>query len=205
MQPEALIMDETSPELMARWHGGDERAAAILVHRYGERLRALARSRLPAALAHRVDADDVVQSAYRSFFTGARAGRLVLRRDGDVWPLLAKITLHKLKHHVERCRAAKRAATRERPFGRESSLARLGGVGPSGGPSPSQAAEHAETIERLCRNLPPLQRRIVELRLHDYRLEEIAAEVRRSERTVRRVLEEIKQRLQRLETGGSGR
>ena len=51
-----------------------------------------------------------------------------------------------------------------------------------------------ETREQLLRGLGPISRRMVELRLQGFGLEEIAAEVRRSERTVRRVLDEVKGR-----------
>src|SRR5438270_12519197 len=81
-------MDVPSADLMARWRDGDEEAAEQLFHRYAERLLALARSRMSVWLAGHVDPEDVVQSAYRSFFTGARAGRFALERNGDLWRLL---------------------------------------------------------------------------------------------------------------------
>ena len=65
-------VDETSVRLVARWQAGDQQAAAEMFHRYAERLTALARSRLATKLASRVDPDDVVQSAYRSFFADLR-------------------------------------------------------------------------------------------------------------------------------------
>src|SRR5437879_3375640 len=106
-------MEAPSAELMARWRQGDQEAAEELFRRYAERLLALARSRLSARLARHVDPEDVVQSAFRSFFTGARADRFALRRSGDLWRLLVAITLHKLQHQVERHTAGKRTAVRE--------------------------------------------------------------------------------------------
>src|SRR5262249_40685711 len=90
--------DDDSAALVKRWTEGDERAAAELVNRYTGRLLALARSHLSAKLAARLDPEDVVQSAYRSFFADARDDRFVLKRSGDLWRLLAAITLHKLQH-----------------------------------------------------------------------------------------------------------
>jgi RNA polymerase sigma-70 factor (ECF subfamily) len=188
-------MDVPSADLMARWREGDEDAATELFRRYAERLIALARSRLSARLANHVDPEDVVQSAYRSFFTGARAGRYALQRSGDLWRLLVAITLHKLHHQVERHTAGKRAAGRECRFGHESNLVQLQGQLHAREPTPAEAAALADTLEQLLRGLEPLQRRMVELRLQGCGLEEIAAEVRRSERTVRRLLERIKERL----------
>src|SRR5437764_13076621 len=105
-------MDPLSADLMTRWRAGDEGAAATLFHRYAERLLALARGRLSGRLARHVDAEDVLQSAYRSFFSGARDGRFVLHRSGDLWRLLVAITLHKLQRQVERHTTAKRALSR---------------------------------------------------------------------------------------------
>src|SRR5262245_4565831 len=82
-------MDVSSADLLARWQQGDEAAAAALYARYAGRLHALARRRLTPQLARRLDPDDVVQSACRSFFTGARAGRYVVRNDEELWRLLA--------------------------------------------------------------------------------------------------------------------
>src|SRR5262245_31380615 len=91
------MTDTPSAELVARYHrGGDESAAEELFRRYCGRLTALARSRLSQALAARVDAEDVVQSAYRSFFRLARGGDVVLRASGDLWRLLVRITLRKV-------------------------------------------------------------------------------------------------------------
>ena len=188
-------MDAPSAELMARWRNGDQEAAEVLFRRYVERLLALARSRMTSWLARRVDADDVVQSAYRTFFVGVLAGRYTARRNGDLWRLLASITIHKVRHQVERHTAGKRAVSRERPFESESGPVRFQGRILAREPTPAQAAAWADTLEEVFRDLEPLERRMVELRLQGSGLDEIAAGVRRSERTVRRVLELVKGRL----------
>jgi DNA-directed RNA polymerase specialized sigma24 family protein len=167
-------MDEPSAVLMARWCDGDQQAAQAIFRRYAHRLRALAQRRLSGRLGRHLDADDIVQSAYQSFFAGARAGRYALRRRGDLW------------RHIGR----------ERSFGSSSSLAKLPARLPGAGPSPSQAAQLSETRERILRGLRPAQRRIVELRLDGFEIDEIASQVKRSERTVRRVLDGVKDRLQ---------
>ena len=60
--------------LLQRFRGGDEGAAAELYLRYADRLRGLIRARCSAQLAARLDADDIVQSVFRSFFRAANAG-----------------------------------------------------------------------------------------------------------------------------------
>jgi RNA polymerase sigma-70 factor (ECF subfamily) len=189
-------MDAPSAELMARWRDGDQEAAGELFRRYAGRLLALARRRLSAKLAPLVDPEDVVLSAFRSFFTGVRGDRYALRRSGDLWRLLVAITLHKLQHQVERQTAGKRDVGRQRRLaprgGADSALGQV----PAREATPAEAAALADTLEQVFRGLEPLQRRMVELRLQGCSLEEIAADVHRSERTVRRLLEQIKERLE---------
>ena len=78
------------------------------------------RSQLSEKVARRVDPEDVVQSAYKSFFAGALDDRYVLQRTGDLWHLLAAITLHKLHHQVRRHTAETRSVEREAGFGQKA-------------------------------------------------------------------------------------
>src|SRR5258708_974551 len=197
-------MDNLSADLLMRWREGDQQAAGDLLRRYVERLIALARSRLSGRLARHVDPEDVVQSAYRSFFIGARDGRYALQRSGDLWRLLVAITMHKLQHQVERHTAVKRAVGREFHFEDDSSLFGLEASALAREPAPAEAAALADTLEHMLRGLEPVKRHMIELRLQGYSLDEIAAKVRRSERTVRRVLEQVKVWLQQ-ELGGGRR
>jgi RNA polymerase sigma factor (sigma-70 family) len=195
-------VDSETVALLDRWREGDQRAADELFYRYVDRLIALARSRLSEKLAPRFDPEDVVQSAYRSFFSKARAGRYALERSGDLWRLLAEITIHKLQHSVEWNTARKRSIDQEQGGpDRLGQRDRIAGT-VTGDPSPSEALALAEETELLMRDLQPHGRRMLELRLQGYTIEEIAAELQRSERTVRRVLEQAKQTLERRRREG---
>ena len=201
------MVDQESAELLVRWQNGDQEAAGDLFRRYAERLIALVRSRLSEKLARRLDPEDVVQSVYRSFFAHARDGRYVLENSGDLWRLLVAITVHKLGHQVERHTADKRALDRESEFPGSESLFGLEAAFLASEPSPAEALALADELEQIMRSLDPLQRRMLEMRLQGWTLNEIATEVRRSLRTVRRVLDRIKEYLVRqfeLNTGGAG-
>jgi len=189
------MVDNASVQLLARWRDGDQQAATELVQRFTERLLALARNQLSEKLARRVDPEDVLQSAYRSFFAGARDERFVLQRSGDLWHLLAAITMHKLHHQVERHTAGKRSIEREQTFGGESSLLGVRAELVARDPSPAEAAAVVDELEHMMRDLKPLHRQMVEMRLQGYSLDEIAAATDRSERLVRRVLDQIKDQL----------
>jgi hypothetical protein len=104
---------EDTVELVRRWESGDQAAAGDLYHRYAQRLLALAQSRLPSDLRPRTDNEDVVQSVYRSFFRRTTRGDLSIERSGDLWRLLARMTINKSIKSVERNRSQKRDTRRE--------------------------------------------------------------------------------------------
>lgn len=195
-------MDDPSANLLARWRAGDQQAATELFQRYAERLVALAQSRLPAKLAGRVDAEDIVQSVYRSFFIAARNGRYVLQRSGDLWRLLLAITLHKVHHQVRHHVAGKRAIGLEQVVGKDGvtdppieALAQ--------GPSPAEAAALADLLEQAFDGIDPLQRRMIELRLQGCRLDEIAADTGRCVHTVLRAVQRFRRKLEQIDSEGT--
>ncbi|OAI44890.1 hypothetical protein AYO44_13460 [Planctomycetaceae bacterium SCGC AG-212-F19] len=183
--------DDMSIRLLAQWREGDQQAADRLFHRYAEQLTALARSRLSARMSRRFDAEDVVQSVYCSFFNGVGQGRFDLQCGGDLWRLLVAITLNKLHLRVRRNQSAKRAVAKEAPMANELYLGNLA----VSSPSPLEAAALADELESVMVQLGPLERRMLEMRLQGYNLEEIAAATQRTERTVRRTLTEARQML----------
>ena len=188
--------DERSGDLVARWRSsGDQQAAAALFQRYADRLIALARSRLSAQLSQRVDPEDVVQSAYRSFFADVREGRYEVERGGDLWHLLVAITLSKVEHQVERHTSQKRAVHREQQFSNDGSQLAFEWALAGREPSPVAALVLADQVEQLMRPLDGSQRHMLELRLQGHNLMEIAAACHCSEATVRRLLDCIKEQL----------
>jgi RNA polymerase sigma-70 factor (ECF subfamily) len=185
--------------LIQQARSGDPRAEADLIRRYEARLVRLARNRLCAKLGRRLDAEDVVQSAYRTFFGHLRAGRYEFSDAGDVWRLMAAITLRKLHRQVQWHGAGKRTVLAE-----ESQVGwrRPGAVSAeamSRGPSPERVAEVLDELEFMFATRPPSHRRIVELRLCGEEIAHIARQVPCCQRTVHRVLTAFRRQLnQRL-------
>jgi RNA polymerase sigma factor (sigma-70 family) len=180
--------------LWGRYVSGEEDAARQLFERFLQRLTALARSRLSARLAARVDADDVVMSAYRSLFIGGRDGRFSVSQAGDFWRLLVEITMHKLYRQAAHHLAGKRSVRAEQ----NGALAAADGQQPlSHEPSPEAAAMLAEELSAIMAQLKPAARRAIELHLQGESLGAIAAELGCSLRTVRRQLAQARQVVQR--------
>lgn len=183
-------MDEPSEQLLARFRSGDQSAAEEMFRRYVSRLTVFARARLSPRVTRRVDPEDIALSAYRSFFVRARNGRFSLQRSGDLWRLLVAIALNKVRHQVARHQAEKRSIDRDKDS------AQIDGE-LSHRPRPEHAIAAAEELEHIMAELPPAKRRVLELRLLDHSLSEIADDLGRSERTVRRMLGELQGFLER--------
>lgn len=192
-------MDEVSLQLVNRYRDGDDEAAEELFARYVSRLVGLARTRISPSLKRRMDAEDVIQSVYRTFFVHAKENRYVLERSGDLWRLLVGITMNKLHRQIEFHTAGKRNFRREDSIclSRNRDLVSIPVEAVAQGPSPADAAAIVEELDALLEQLESPHREILELRMQGKSVEEIAVAVARSERTVRRTLERVRNTLER--------
>jgi RNA polymerase sigma-70 factor (ECF subfamily) len=188
--------DAQTQELLARLRAGDEQAAAEVFNRFARRLVGLARQHLRNALRGKEDPEDAVQSAFKSFFRRYGAGQYELASWDDLWGLLTRMTIHKCGRRLEHFHAARRDVRREIavPAADDSSqsweiLAR--------NPTPSEALKLAEVLQELHRPLGERDRHILTLRLQGEEVAAICAQLQCSERTVFRVLERIRRKLER--------
>jgi RNA polymerase sigma factor (sigma-70 family) len=189
-----------TPILLTRsWHGCVPATRPPPVKsskRFVAKLIRLAHSRFDAVLRHKVDPEDVVQSAYKSFFLRYGAGKLEVRDWGNLWGLLTMITLRKCLDRVEYHRAERRDVQREAaPAGAAGTEPWWQAVARE--PTPEEGAVLAETVEQLLRGLTEDERPILQLSLQGYTTQEISEQLRKPERSVRRVRERIKKQLER--------
>ncbi len=188
--------DEQSIILLNRWRAGDQSAATEIFERYVNRLCGLARKRLSDRMQRRVEAEDVVQSAYRSFFR--RAGEsYTLEKQGDLWRLLAAITINKVRGQVEFHNAKKRGIYLEAHSDGEQSVIQVSPEVISDDPQPEDAAVMVEELSDVLGNLDETQRAIVELSMQNHSVEQIADQIQRSERTVRRTIQQVREELEK--------
>lgn len=186
---------QDSLSLLNRWYAGDEQAASALHERYIARLTGLVRLHLARKFSRRLDADDVAQSAYCSLFVGLREGRFLVQRSGDLWSLLVVLARNKLYRQMIHHSAQKRNISREAGFDVHQTLCPSDCRSVDSNQAVDEAIAVGDEIEFLCEKLSLSERRIFELRLGGYSLDEIAADVACSQRTVRRVMERIRSEL----------
>jgi RNA polymerase sigma-70 factor (ECF subfamily) len=190
-------MSDSFAEFLARLRGGDGAAAQEIFGRFAHQLIALALRHIDAGLRHKVDPEDVVQSAFKSFFRRYGDGNLDLVNWNSLWGLLTLITVRKCAERVTYHRAECRDSAREvpppqgeqeapwlEPFGRE--------------PTPLEAAVLRETVEKLFAGLDEQERAVLELSLQGYTTREISERLGRAERTVRLLRESVRHRLERM-------
>jgi RNA polymerase sigma factor (sigma-70 family) len=190
---------ETFTRLMARLRTGEDEAAREVFERFAARLVALARGRFNRLLTRKVDPEDVVQSAFKSFFVRNRAGKLDVGGWDGLWNLLTLITLRKCADRAEYFLADRRDAAREvsGPDAGDRSGAWLFALDRQ--PRPEEAVILAETVEHLFRDVSAHERPVLEMSLQGYTAPEISARLGRAERSVRRLREQIRKRLERLQ------
>jgi RNA polymerase sigma-70 factor (ECF subfamily) len=181
------------PGVFEGLRAGDGEAAVRVHSRFVRRLVNLAHRRCQAWVRAKPDRDceDLVQSAFKSFFVRCGDGQFDLDSWDEAWRLLAIITLRKCGMRVEYLRALRRDSNREisvssRDFAADRQ------------PTPEEAAMLAETVDQWLFELEPLDRAIVELGLKGFSNERIAERLKRSARTVRRVRRDVEVRLKEL-------
>lgn len=178
---------ETCPasdgSLLQQYRRGADDAATLLYFRYAEQLRSLASTRLGGDLACRVEADDIVQSVFRTFFRRAARGEFEVPEGEDLWRLFLVIALNKVRNAAARHRAARRDVRRTATEATEVEV-------------PADALSHLRmSIDEVLSQLPESSRAIVERRVEGHEVAEIANLVGRSKRSVERVLREFRERL----------
>ncbi len=172
------------------WRAGDEGAAKELYDKFVDQLVGLARQRISQRFASRVDAEDIVQSVFRTFFHRAREGQFEVRDQDDICKLLVRITIHKTLRQIAHHRRAKRDARMEMGQG-ESNQEYLQSM-LNGDPSPEDAIVLLDELEHFLSQLTPEDRQILEMRMEGYTTSDISKKLNINDRRIRRLMERIR-------------
>ncbi len=181
---------EDSKSLAELSRNGDKEAARKIVDLYLDRLLALARRYLSIRMARRIDPEDIVQSAFRTFFSGLKTGQFHIAEQDDLCKLLMRITVYKTLRQVGYHQAAKRDPSME-----------AGNTTPDQDrvkdlldrtPPPETAVAFVDQLEHFLSRLQPEERLIIELRLQGYSNDEIAQKMGSYDRKIRRIIERIR-------------
>jgi RNA polymerase sigma factor (sigma-70 family) len=167
-------------DLVTAFQEGDLGAARELHDQFSDRLMALVRRRLNPVFQPRMDPEDVVQSAFRSFFRVLGKDDYAVTDNMDaVWGLLASIAINKLRAKVRFHSAGKRSIQKEDCF--HHAIDATG--------APDTETVFVDELRRLFSKCSPTHHSILELLLEGKSVEEVAEIQGCSTRTVNRVIE----------------
>jgi RNA polymerase sigma-70 factor (ECF subfamily) len=183
------------PELIGvldRIRTGDEDAARELLARYEAEVRLVVRRQLPRLLRSRFDSLDFMQSVWGSFFRRLRGRPDEFQDARHLVAFLARAARNKVIDEYRRAASQKQNMHREEPLYDETHHPRELAAG---GDTPSQLFEAEEALGRLRDLVPEERRNILDLRAQGLSSKEIGERLGISERTVQRVIEELRRRV----------
>lgn len=183
---------EPVASLLQRWRGGDAQAAEQLFKAYAQRLTHLAEKHLSQKLSGRLDGSDVVQSVFRTFFRRSANGEFQIDSSGQLWRLLVKITLMKVRERSRQQTAQKRTPSAEAADSASWLAEAMGRE-----PGPDEALALLDQLEALLRGLQPQFGQVLEMRLQGHSVAEIAAHLGLSRQAIYRMLDLLQHRLGR--------
>lgn len=187
--------DDAFVDLVGRARRGEEVAIRHLLEEFEPDVRTMVRVRLPRALRSQFDSMDFVQAVWKSFFGGDTAGPGPYASPDQLRAYLAGIARNKVLEEFRR-----RTRTRKYDIAREEPLyVRKGGSErpidvASRDPSPSQHLQARDLRDRLVSGRKPAEAEVVRLRQEGLTYDEIARRIGLGERTVRRVIDDLRRR-----------
>ena len=192
-------MPHDPPDLVERFARGDEQALEALLELHLPALRGYVRLRTGQELRARESSSDVVQSICREILEQREKFRYPGPDGFRRW--LYATALRKIRMHARHWRTEKRGALKEQPLdGGTSNAELLAGYAEVCTPSVELAArEEVERIEAAIDQLPEDYRTVIALsRLANLSHAEVAAEMERSEGSVKMLLSRALARLSEL-------
>ena len=182
--------DPETLELVGRCRQGDVEAERLLFHRFAARLVELLTARMPMGLWRRFGPEDVAQDVFASLFRAVREDRIRLERSGDLWAWLARIAHHKQVNLIKRELRFKRSLMVEEDWSNAGEVeddARYA----SREPGADEVVALADELDYLFGPVGAPLRQVVDLRLRDLTIQEIARRLEVSHTTVGRHLRKI--------------
>jgi RNA polymerase sigma-70 factor (ECF subfamily) len=197
MSRSTIMVEGDFAGLLARAKSGDAAAIGGLLSTFEDEVRMMVRVRLPRSLRAQFDSMDFVQAVWQSVFAGWAEGSVDFEDARHFRGFLAGVARNKvLAEYRKRTQSKKYALSRE-----ERLYVRRGDreeprevVAPD--PSPSQEIQARDCWDRMVEGRPTREAEVIELRRQGLTFEEIAERTGQSERSVRRVIEAVRLRME---------
>jgi RNA polymerase sigma-70 factor (ECF subfamily) len=185
------------PAFLTRIQAGDEDAARELLTRYESEVRLVVRRQLPRLLRSRFDSLDFLQSVWGSFFRRVRTGPADFEDSRHLVAFLARAAKNKVIDEYRRAASRKQDMHREEPIWGDGSRPK---ELPGEIDTPSEVAQAREVFSRLSALLPAEKRSILDMKANGLSSRDIGERLGISERTVQRVLEDLRRHVELWES-----
>jgi RNA polymerase sigma-70 factor (ECF subfamily) len=160
--------------LIERSRQGDRTALARLVEQYEFKIRLVARHRLGPALRPYLDSVDLTQSVHRSLILGLRQNKFEISSPKNLIALALTMVRRKVARQWRHLQRQKRF---DPGSASEGALPDVLTSLSSTQADPTRAAQFNDQVHQLCQSLEKTDRRLLELRLQDYSLAEVAGQL----------------------------
>jgi RNA polymerase sigma-70 factor (ECF subfamily) len=189
--------DDNFTDLMGRARSGDPAAVRDFLERFEDEVRAMVRARLPRRLRPRFDSGDFVQAVWKSFFTESDSPRLEFENEAHLRGFLGAVVRNKVhEQHRRLTRTAKHNLAREEPLYVSRGDREVPREVVSPDPSPSENVQEVDRLEQLVAGFGPREIQVLTLRRQGLTHAEVAARMGIHERSVRRIIEQFRSRLE---------
>ena len=164
------------------------------MHRaFVDKLVRVASRKISSRFKAKIAAEEVVQSVFASFFQRHRNDEYHFENWNDLWALLLKITICKCSDRIAAFQTIKRDVTREVASNKREDQLDPQALLRSKGPSPEEILIFEDALDQLLDRLNERQQQVVGLRLQGMSNLEISQMIGRTERSVYRIHNQIKQ------------
>ncbi len=186
-------------DVIRRARAGDDEATAQLLSLFEAEVRTMVRVRLPRSLRNQFDSMDFVQAVWKSVFTGANTdpNPVAFADEAQFRGFLAGVARNKVYEEHRR-----QTRTKKYDIGREERLyVQKGGREvprdvPGSDPTPSENAQADDRLGQLVQGRTDEEVEIIILRRQSLTYEEIATKIGWNERSVRRVINAARERME---------
>jgi RNA polymerase sigma-70 factor (ECF subfamily) len=191
------VDDEDLAGLVERVKAGDADAISDFVRRFESEVRAMVRGRLPQALRSQFDSMDFVQAIWESVLIKDGQDMAQFTNEQHVRAFLAGVARNKVyAEHRKRTRTRRYNLKREEPLyvrrGNREQPREL----QSPDPTPSQDAQVRDRYAQIVAGRSAKEVEVIELRRQGLTFDEIAERTGIGERSVRRIIDSIRERME---------
>ena len=185
-------------DVVRRARAGDPAATATLLARFEPEVRTMVRSRLPRALRNQFDSMDFVQAIWTSVFAGGGGPEIGAIADaGQFRGYLAGVARNKVfEEHRRRTKTKKYDLNREERLYVRKGERDVPREVQASDPTPSENIQADDRLDQILGGSTEHEARVIRLRRQGLTFAEIAGLIGRDERSVRRVIEAARERME---------